>query len=87
MRILLILPALLLLAACQNDGLDRPGTWHATGANDANLVAMIADPADLIAGRRAPDTRGSNAAPAITRLLTDKIKQPAAVATASLGGG
>lgn len=69
--------ALLLLAAgCSLDSnpLYQPGTWHPTGANDVNLRAMVADPADL-AGRR---TTGITPAPlavgAIARMNTDKVK-------------
>ncbi len=84
---MLILPTLLSLAACQNDGLDRPGSWKGTGVNDANLVAMVADPADLVRGRSSPNSRGNGAVPAVDRLNTDKVKTPRSIATAGFGGG
>jgi hypothetical protein len=64
---------LLMLAACNTDPMDRPGTWHGTTkSNDANLRAMIADPHDLIAGKSSDSSLGAEAAPAVTRLLTGK---------------
>lgn len=63
---------LLLLAACQTDDLNRPGTWRPGGANDANLRAMVADPAHLRAGVAATTERGMPAAQAIRRMETDR---------------
>ncbi len=67
---------LLALAACGPEPFDREGTWRATGANEANLRAMVADPAHLTRGAAplAP-ARGESAA------------QSAALLGAASGGG
>ncbi len=52
--------------------IDRPGTWRATGVNDYNLRAMVADKRDLTAGAAATTDRGNGAARAVTRLYTDR---------------
>ncbi|PWS34200.1 hypothetical protein DFH01_26600 [Falsiroseomonas bella] len=67
---LIWLPLALAAGACTDpEPFTRPGTWQATGANDANLRAMIANPADLQRGQ-APATaaRGEAAAIAAARL-------------------
>lgn len=69
--------ALLLLSlaasACSPEyEVDRPGTWRATGVNEHNLRAMIADPRDLEAGAGSATERGDGAARAVTRLLIDR---------------
>ena len=47
-----LLAGLLLLAGCnQLDPYHRQGMWEPSGANAANLAAMVADPRDLIRGR------------------------------------
>ena len=75
-RLLWLLP---LLAGCagnpfSGDPMQRPGTWAATGDNDANLHAMIADPHDLQAGAELPAASlGVEAAPAVGRLLTGRL--------------
>ncbi len=39
------------LAGCDSfDPYDRPGTWRPTGANDANLRAMLVEPDELFVG-------------------------------------
>jgi hypothetical protein len=57
--------AVLLLAGCD---FERPRTWSASGANDANLRAMLADPSDAVRGVAAPTDRGQPASVAIYRL-------------------
>lgn len=65
------LALLLIVAGCTPDyPFDQPGTWHATGVNDANLRVMVANPGDLIAGANASGTLGAEAAPPVKRLLT-----------------
>jgi hypothetical protein len=66
---LLCLPLLLAVAGCGPEPYERPGTWRATGANEANLRAMVAEPAHLTRGTSplAP-TRGERAAIAADRL-------------------
>lgn len=67
---LICLPLVLVLGACmQQEPYERPGTWRASGANDANLRAMIANPGDLERGAApvAP-ARGEMGALAASRL-------------------
>jgi hypothetical protein len=47
-----------LLAACTDDPFDRPGTVAPRGLNEANLRAMVVDPAHLRLGVDAPTARG-----------------------------
>jgi hypothetical protein len=68
---------LLLLAGCApggpwgGDDFARPGTWAPSGVNDANLRAMLANPADAIQGRAASTERAAPATLAIRRLERD----------------
>jgi type IV pilus biogenesis protein CpaD/CtpE len=65
----LLLPALLALTGCARlEPFTTPGTWRATGANDANLRAMAANPTDLRAGVAARSSRADAAAAAIAQL-------------------
>ena len=67
--------ALLALAACQQtDPYVRQGLWRPIGANDANLRAMIANPADLGRGRGGGPSSGDAAALAVARLRNDATK-------------
>ena len=52
--------------------IDRPGTWRSTGANDANLRAMVADKRDLASGAASTTNRGNGPARAVTRLYVDR---------------
>jgi hypothetical protein len=71
-KLLLWLPLALATGGCIDpEPYTRPGTWQATGANDANLRAMVVDPAQL--------TRG--VAPAVP-----STGEAAALAAARLGG-
>jgi hypothetical protein len=71
------LAGLLALSACgpDVDPLTREGLWHPTHVNRANLVAMVANPADLVRGTGSPTADGQLAAAAIERLRTDKVKR------------
>jgi hypothetical protein len=65
----MLLGGLLVAAsACTDDPFDRPGTWRPTGANDTNLRAMVADPADLGRGIGARTERGQAGSAPITAL-------------------
>jgi type IV pilus biogenesis protein CpaD/CtpE len=65
----LLLPALLILTGCTSpDPFTTPGTWKATGANNANLRAMLVNPADLRSGAAAETARGDAAATPIIKL-------------------
>jgi type IV pilus biogenesis protein CpaD/CtpE len=72
---LLFISVLLALAGCaETDPYEREGVWRPNGANDANLRAMVANPADLARG--VGDGRGNSqqAEAAIERLRADKVK-------------
>lgn len=70
-----LVAAPLLLAGCHvTDPLYRPGLWHATGANDANLRAMVAVPSDLAWGAAAPGGDGHLAARAVQRLRQGRTR-------------
>ena len=63
------------LAGCSaEDPLTRPGLWHPTGANDANLAAMIADADDLVTGVPNRTADGQVAAAAVARYRAGKVK-------------
>jgi hypothetical protein len=89
-KLLWLLP---LVAGCAGDPMlggdpmQRPGTWTATGDNDANLRAMIADPRDLQAGANAPNGLAVEAVPAVGRLLSGKLPPLPDEPTSQLGGG
>ena len=57
-RLLATAAAVAALAACTDDPFERPGTVAPRGFNDANLRAMVVDPAHLRRGVDAPTTRG-----------------------------
>ncbi len=64
------------LAGCTTlDPLTREGLWHPSGANEANLAAMVADPADLVRGKDYEGTDGQMAAAAVARLRVNRVKQ------------
>jgi hypothetical protein len=86
MRALLCLTVLFAVAGCQepNDPFQRSNTWSVTGANEANLKVMVADPHDLIAGRGESDTLSADAVPPVQRLRTGK-RFPLSAETATSG--
>ncbi len=67
---LIPLAAALVIGGCTaQEPYERPGTWRATGANDANLRAMVANPSDLDRGvAPAAPARGEMGALAASRL-------------------
>lgn len=72
----LFLPLILAASGCTMTGnpMMRTGTWHPTGANAANLAAMVANPHDLIEGESASGTVGPEAALPVARLRKDNVK-------------
>lgn len=60
------------LAACTDDPFERPGTVAPRGFNDANLRAMIVDPAHLRRGVEATTTRGDAGAKPVDLLRSGK---------------
>ena len=77
-RLAIRTPLLLLLGAagCATvDPTERAGTWQPIGANEANLRAMIANPADLSRGRAGADADGEVAAEAVARYRAGKVRK------------
>jgi hypothetical protein len=73
---------LLLLAAgaCTPDyPMDKAGTWSlppdTLGSNDANLRTMLVNPHDLAAGTGEANSKASEAAPPVERLLSGRREQ------------
>ncbi len=80
--------ALLMLGGCaQIDPLTKEGVWRPTGANDANLRAMVAVPSDLAYGRAARTTDGRSAGLAVERLRTGKVYPLQDTNISKVGGG
>lgn len=91
MRILgvsVALSFLLATAGCNTvqNPMMREGTWHPTGANAANLAAMVANPHDLVEGQAATGTIGPEAALPVARLRADKVKPLPNNSIVQLGG-
>ncbi len=87
-RPLLLGPTLLALlsglAGCGNlDPYQKPYAWHPTGANQANIAAMVANPRDLQRGRGATLT---DAAPAVLAIERVRADQPKALTDGGSGG-
>ena len=85
-----LLGGLLSLSACgpEYDPLTREGLWAPIHANRANLVAQVANPADLVRGTGQSGGDGQLAAAAVDRLRTDKVKKlPNADIVNAVGGG
>ncbi|MCK8785750.1 CpaD family pilus assembly protein [Roseomonas sp. NAR14] len=66
----------LLVAACEGpaDPFHAEGRWRPAGANEANLRAMVADPADLVRGRSDPRGDAQTATAAVSRLRRDQVR-------------
>lgn len=64
---------LLLLGGC-SEPFTHPGTWHATGVNQANLDAQTVEKADAVAGHGLPGSDATLDAAAVNRLYDDKAK-------------
>jgi type IV pilus biogenesis protein CpaD/CtpE len=81
------LPLLVLGGCAQIDPLTKEGIWRPTGANDANLRAMVAVPSDLAYGRAARTSDGRVAAQAVERLRTGRVYPLQDFGTSKIGGG
>lgn len=85
-----ILGTALLLGACTGSSLDpysREGNWRPNGANEANLIQMLATPTDYTQGQAAPDAMGELATSAVQRLLQDRVRNlPASATTQGMAG-
>ncbi|PZW48410.1 hypothetical protein C8P66_105159 [Humitalea rosea] len=86
---------LLLLAGCAGgQDYERPGTWHATGVNDANLALMLAEPSHAERGVGAATDRADPGIRAVTQLgegrrppLPDSRASAIGAAPTAGGGG
>jgi hypothetical protein len=70
-----MVPLLFALAGC--DGTDpdtRAGVWRPSGANAANLRAMVLVPSDLVLATPASRADGGLAAAAVARLRHDQVR-------------
>ena len=56
------------------DPMYKAGEWHPSGANTVNLVAMVANPADLVHGVGVAGNDGVQAATAVARLRQGTVK-------------
>ncbi|MGI4747262.1 MAG: hypothetical protein ACRYGI_13305 [Janthinobacterium lividum] len=74
----------LVLGGC--NPFDQPGTWHATGVNQANFDAEAVDKTDTVAGHGTPGSDAQLDAAAVTRLHNDKTK-PLKNESTSTGSG
>jgi type IV pilus biogenesis protein CpaD/CtpE len=80
--------AILTLAGCEDlDPYHRPYVWYPTGAPQANLAAMVANPSDMIRGRSVARADGAVAEGAVTRARQDKAKPLLNPGSGSGGGG
>ena len=78
---------LLALAGCDSrDPYMRTDVWEPTGANAANLAAMVANPEDLIVGRSGGAANASEPALAVTSIWQDHPKPLTAGGGGSSGG-
>jgi type IV pilus biogenesis protein CpaD/CtpE len=80
MRISPVLPLLFLLGAAltacahNTDSVATLNDIPFGGTNEANIAAMVANPADLVHGRGQASVDGATAATPVQRLLTDHAK-------------
>jgi len=52
----------------------RAGMWQPSGANERNIQAMLADPTDYQSGKGETGSNGTQAAKAVERYKTDKVR-------------
>jgi len=85
------LGAIVALAGCMDrDPYRRTDVWRPTGANAANIAAMVANPKDMVRGHGTARTSSNPQMIAVERINADRPKplpNPNATAGASAGGG
>jgi type IV pilus biogenesis protein CpaD/CtpE len=89
-RYIALLLLLLVFAGCDRlDPYKREGVWRPNGANEANLRAMVAVPADLATATPAGPADGGLAAAALDRLRHDRVRPlpDSTVADVTAGSG
>jgi len=82
--VLLLVGAGSLGGCARLDTYNRPYTWHPSGANAANLAAMVAHPADLQLGH---GSDSSDAAPQVAAITAVDQGQAAALGGGTASGG
>jgi type IV pilus biogenesis protein CpaD/CtpE len=87
-NIMLLASAVLTLAGCADlDPYHRQHVWYPTGASQANVAAMVANPEDLIRGRGNAKVDGAVAENAVTRVRQDRPKPLLDPGGFTAGGG
>jgi type IV pilus biogenesis protein CpaD/CtpE len=82
-----LLPTALLLAGCaQTDPFTREGVWKPSGANEANIAAQLANPADLARGRAGEGGTVRTGSTAVERLWQGAPARAQAPAQAGAAG-
>jgi hypothetical protein len=83
----LLIGCMVMLAGCMDrDPYRRTDVWRPTGANAANLAAMVANPNDLISGRGVSSTDSKEPVIAIGRVWSDHPRSFSGGAGGSSGG-
>ena len=67
-----LLGGLLALGGCNRDPYQRADVWKPTGANAANMAAMVANPHDFMQGRSASGANAKAPASAVDRIWSDQ---------------
>lgn len=82
-----LLLSLALLGGCTEilDQQNRDGAWRPSGANDHNLLLMVAQPNEIRSGTGGSGTDGQTAAAAVERLRTDRVRPLPASSFTNLG--
>ncbi|HEY1935314.1 MAG TPA: hypothetical protein VGG99_25185 [Acetobacteraceae bacterium] len=71
-----LLAGILCVSGCDAfDPYGRDDVWKATGANSANIAAMVANPQDLLSGRGSATTSTKTPQLAVDRVWSDTPKQ------------
>jgi type IV pilus biogenesis protein CpaD/CtpE len=84
----LLAGAVLMLAGCEDlDPYHRQYVWYPTGASEANVAAMVANPHDMIRGHGNARADGAVAEGAVARLRQDHAKPLPDPGGSSGGGG
>lgn len=87
-RIVIAVLLALAVAACDSfDPYDREGGWRPTGANEANLRAMLVEPDELFVGTSERGSDGQIGGAAVERLRADRVRPLPASRLVQIGAG
>lgn len=83
----LSLLALLLLPACEAtiDPYLAEGRWRPSGANDANLRTMVANPGHLVGGQGPIKVDAQSSASAVARYRADQVRPLPRTSSSDIG--